>query len=328
MSSEVTKPSILWAVDPFQSDFKPDHTAVATLLSWATQLGYAIKPVYVVSKPGESLEVMTDEEKSDLMNRVIQKIQRYLSGLGVSGVKKTRVLLSDSRRIKLLGKELADYAKKIHSPLIVVSSHGHTGLNRAFFGSFAESTLRYSEAPVFFLSHCQLPELPTDEMSSRILFPTDFSPEAHRAFRKLLKLEKPGQTRISLFYANVWPTMATGIEVPIVLTPDFLEQQEVQARAVADKWAAEAKSLGFSVDIVCSDPVSPYDIAPAILKASKEARAGLICLSCTSGQLSALLNGSVSRDVFRKSECPVLVFGPAALEVSEEIKAPNEMATV
>ena len=47
--------------------------------------------------------------------------------------------------------EIIDYAKQINSDLIVISSHGRTGLGRFFLGSVAERVIRYAHCPVLVL---------------------------------------------------------------------------------------------------------------------------------------------------------------------------------
>jgi nucleotide-binding universal stress UspA family protein len=45
-------------------------------------------------------------------------------------------------------RTIADQAKKLGASMIVMGSHGRTGLNRLLLGSVAERTLRYAECPV------------------------------------------------------------------------------------------------------------------------------------------------------------------------------------
>jgi nucleotide-binding universal stress UspA family protein len=47
--------------------------------------------------------------------------------------------------------EIIDYAKAINTDLIVIPSHGRTGLSRFFLGSVAERVIRYAHCPVVVL---------------------------------------------------------------------------------------------------------------------------------------------------------------------------------
>lgn len=47
--------------------------------------------------------------------------------------------------------EIIDYAKTIEADLIVIPSHGRTGLSRFFLGSVAERVVRFAHCPVVVL---------------------------------------------------------------------------------------------------------------------------------------------------------------------------------
>ena len=49
------------------------------------------------------------------------------------------------------GKEIVKYAKEVNANMIVMSSHGRTGLARLFLGSVAERVLRLANCPVLIL---------------------------------------------------------------------------------------------------------------------------------------------------------------------------------
>lgn len=49
------------------------------------------------------------------------------------------------------GTEIANYAQSIEADLIIMPSHGRTGLNRLLLGSVAERVLRMAQCPVLVL---------------------------------------------------------------------------------------------------------------------------------------------------------------------------------
>jgi nucleotide-binding universal stress UspA family protein len=51
------------------------------------------------------------------------------------------------------GHEIAAFAERIKADLIVVSSHGRTGLTRLLIGSVAERVVRLAHCPVLVLKH-------------------------------------------------------------------------------------------------------------------------------------------------------------------------------
>jgi nucleotide-binding universal stress UspA family protein len=49
------------------------------------------------------------------------------------------------------GREIAGFAEKLNADLIVMPSHGRTGLSRLFIGSVAERVVRLAQCPVLIL---------------------------------------------------------------------------------------------------------------------------------------------------------------------------------
>jgi nucleotide-binding universal stress UspA family protein len=49
------------------------------------------------------------------------------------------------------GREIAGFAESVHAELIVMPSHGRTGLSRLFIGSVAERVVRLAHCPVLIL---------------------------------------------------------------------------------------------------------------------------------------------------------------------------------
>lgn len=327
MRARNKKPQVIWAIDPFQTDFKPDPNAVASLKQWLRDEDADLVPVFVLSKKSQGLDLMTNSDKSEFVSHVTKRVREYLVALGVSGQKKTKILTVDSRKKESLAKELSKVAAKLHSPWVVVSSRGHSGLDRAFFGSFAENLLRSSPAPVLFL-----PRSPSggesDQSARRVLFPTDFSEESHLAFRKFLESMQRGRFEIVLYYANVWSNLIYGAEDPFMVELDLATAADEHVKKSAGQWIQEAEAVGYKARSVFGEFVPIADVSLAILKASRDTRAGLIVLSSTRSQLSYLLNGGISRGIFRNAEVPVLVYGPTALLAEEEVPTTDEVVEV
>lgn len=53
------------------------------------------------------------------------------------------------------GFRIADYARKISADLIVIPSHGRTGIKRLLIGSVAERVIQYAHCPVLVLRTAQ-----------------------------------------------------------------------------------------------------------------------------------------------------------------------------
>lgn len=83
----------------------------------------------------------TDAERTDTL---LQTIRRRYADPKYRGVK-FEVLFGDP------GHEIAEYAKTAGTGLIVMPSHGRTGLAHLLIGSVAERVIRHSHCPVLVL---------------------------------------------------------------------------------------------------------------------------------------------------------------------------------
>jgi len=65
--------------------------------------------------------------------------------------------------------------------LVVLGTHGRTGLKKLILGSVAEEVFRHSPCPVLTVGPCVAPELIVTNPPQSILFPTDLSSESLQA---------------------------------------------------------------------------------------------------------------------------------------------------
>jgi nucleotide-binding universal stress UspA family protein len=191
--------------------------------------------------------------------------------------------------------EIVRYAEKEGCDLIVMGTHGRTGLRRLLTGSVAETVLRAAHCPVLAL---RSPELPRPaELFPVILHPTDFSECSEPALQVARDLARDQGARLVVLH--VTPT-------EVVL--------EGATAAVADPLADSDTVEKIRERVDGSDLKHPVEVrlgrgeaAAEILRAAGELGCGLIVLG-THGRtgLGRLLMGSVAEDVLRKAACPVL----------------------
>ncbi len=82
--------------------------------------------------------------------------------------------------------QINEAAQSIEADLIVLSTHGYTGLRHAWLGSTAERVIRHAPCPVLVIRANPLPlRFPQDDDTlahfKHILVPTDFSPASDKA---------------------------------------------------------------------------------------------------------------------------------------------------
>ena len=141
MAWETTKPIVV------PIDFSGMSVdAIRTALSMAanpTQLHVVhVVPALDQITPGHTSWSLPSDE--DRRTAVKAHFHEFLKEHGFGTVQET---ILDGRP----GTEIAEYAKRIKADLIVLPSHGYSGIKRILLGSVAEQVVRYAECPVFVL---------------------------------------------------------------------------------------------------------------------------------------------------------------------------------
>jgi nucleotide-binding universal stress UspA family protein len=214
------------------------------------------------------------------------------------------------------GDVVSEVAKERSAELIVVGTHGHTGIQRFLLGSAATAILRSAPCDVLVTRGTS-----TTAAFSRPLVASDFSPAAARALRNCAALTAPGAA-IEVIHAWQLPAGSWGATLlgqarfPWNTVRDAVLSG---VKAQADKLLAETKDLGhpIHVELVQGPPPS------VITHAAERGGHDLIAIG-THGHrgFRRLLLGSVAENVIRHAPCSVLVaHGENAGETSKFTKA-------
>ena len=196
---------------------------------------------------------------------------------------------------------LAQAAVDLSAELIVIGSHGHTGIARMLLGSVASSTIRHATCDVLV---CRGPAAPTP--FQRPLVAIDFSPVASKVLVHAAAVSAPGAP-FDVVHAWQLPTGSWGATLlgqarfPWSTVRDAVL---ASARSLADKLMAEHEGLGhpLHVDLVQGPPAS------VITHAAERAGNDLIAVGAHGRRgVRRLLLGSVAESTIRHSPCSVLV---------------------
>jgi nucleotide-binding universal stress UspA family protein len=211
-------------------------------------------------------------------------------------------------------EEILRAASEIGADLIVLSTHGRTGLHRLLAGSVAEAVLRRATCPVLAL---HAPETrPTAPGAIRvILHPTDFSDRAEAALRVARTLARDHGAHLLILHVEPFE-FVEGVQPAVPLDPRTYYEPLREMRA-----KAESPDLKYPVEIQClrGDP------ATGILRVAGDIRCDLIVLG-THGRsgVGRLLMGSVAEAVLRRSTCPTLIVKSTPLKPAEAPARPSQ----
>jgi len=184
--------------------------------------------------------------------------------------------------------ELGDVAHKFDAGLIVMGSHGSSGLHEVFVGSNTEKVVRTSEVPVLVIKNRM-----KDTSFNKVVFANNFDQKGIASFKKALKLFNELDADMQLLYIN---TPGDG----------FRSTQEMQQR-VADFFTAAMLDGELGIDDV--KYYSAYTIEDGIFTYCNKSGADLIAIP-THGRrgLAHFFTGSISEDLVNHSDLPVITF--------------------
>lgn len=100
-----------------------------------------VLPIITPNDPGVIWEMIDDQSRAAHAGEAL----RNRLATGKAAGSKTMIRFGDP------GHQIVDYAQEIHADLIVLSSHGQSGLTRLLMGSVAEKVVRLAHCPVLVL---------------------------------------------------------------------------------------------------------------------------------------------------------------------------------
>lgn len=199
---------------------------------------------------------------------------------------------------------LNDVAERHCASLIVVGSHGKSSWRGALLGSVSNAVLHHAQFPILLLNVKRLKEegregicqLRTTELLRHVLFPTDFSTVAQRAFEYLEYLVPKGLSEVTVLHA---------LEVLDAYPPAILEPAEAAARGSLEALESRLNSAGVSrvqIHLAKGHPI------PMILETLSRERISLVVMGAQGkSMLSEMFLGSVAYNIARLASCPVLL---------------------
>lgn len=195
---------------------------------------------------------------------------------------------------------LAAVATEIKAELIVLGTHGHSGLSRFLLGSVAASTIRHATCDVLVVRG------PGTQPFTKPLIATDFDPQSSKAIRHAAWICAP-EAKLEVVHAWQLPAGSWGATLlgqarfPWSSVRDAVvaSAQSQVAKLVAEH-AAEGRTL--HVELIQGAP------SQVITETAEKAGHDLIAIGAHGHRgVRRLLLGSVAENVIRHASCSVLV---------------------
>lgn len=205
----------------------------------------------------------------------------------------------------IAGEEIVKLADEIHPDLVIIPSHGRSGLDRLVFGSTCDKVLRLSKVPVLIVKHPEHEALAKDGSLrlKRILCPIDFSAFSQSALPVATGFAK--QFGATVVLAHIADARFDYPEWTAQLAMNNTQHLVEAAKENLDRVAKDLKEV--KTEIHVSVGVPHY----SLVDLTRDGKIDLVLMP-THGRkgIAHALLGSVTERVARGAHCPVLVVRP------------------
>jgi len=292
----------------FATDLSPcSQAAFPYLRAIATRYGSTVHLIHVLA-PEPMIELPLDmppelDADQDSARATIRAL--------MAGKPLDKVACTTTVKRGHIWKTLSAFIEEKNIDLIVMGTHGRSGLQKLALGSVAEQVLRLAPCPVVTVGPHTINNCARQPRIMTVLFSTDFSSGSQHALPYALSLARTNNSRLIVLHvlsprvefvsAKSFTVGPENVEVSTELVGGALERARQQ---IAGLLPAEfTQGLEFEIDVKCGPA------AETILESAMNSRADLIVMGAHRASESSLANhipwATVSR-VVREARCPTL----------------------
>ncbi len=265
---------------------KYSEKALEVAASLAKRHGAEIIAVHMM---GLSDAVITREESKEVfeamyyMRLAEKRFSEFLDKDYLDGLKVT-----DTVHNYKVFSELNEVAVDLGADLIVMGSHGTSGLREVFVGSNTEKVVRTSEIPVLVIKN-QAPNFQPENG----VFACDFMENSIGPYKRAKWMFDLLGINMQLLYIN--------------LAGDFRSTREIEKRILNFMTKAEEPNPFIALNDVVQ--YNDYSVEAGIFAYSQVSNTDIIAIPTQGRQgLAHFFSGSIGEDVVNHSELPVLTF--------------------
>jgi nucleotide-binding universal stress UspA family protein len=211
---------------------------------------------------------------------------------------------------------ICDAASRAGADLIVMTTHGRSGLSRLWLGSVAEGVARHATIPVLLFKPAEADGAPrpgTQGLFTKVLVALDGTDVAEAVLPPAMSLGRLFDAHYTLVRV-VPPIMIASSVSPFgeVTYMEDVAQMEQRTTSVENYLHSVAAKMqvGDKPAQVATHVSMERSAAGAILRYAASDRADLIALTTHTKGVARALFGSVADKVLRGSEVPVLIYRP------------------
>lgn len=219
-------------------------------------------------------------------------------------------------------------ANELGADLIVMTSHGRTGISRAWIGSVADSVVRDASVPVLLIRPTERKQSHGDKLPlfRRILVPLDGSVTSGTILTSAISLAHCANAVLILArivvpvplydYDDASPASSSAV-VDVQATRQLADIATADLCELAERLEDEGNTRVETEVVIADHP------AVALLDLAKTKAADLIAMTTRGRGASRLLVGSVTDKVLRGSQLPLLLYHPRVVSASANLVTQN-----
>jgi nucleotide-binding universal stress UspA family protein len=203
---------------------------------------------------------------------------------------------------------ILDHARQMNADLIVMGTHGRSGVDRVLIGSVTEKVLRKATCPVLAVPPAAPDAVPAAAvLYKNIVCPVDFSDASMRALDYAFSLAREADAKLTVLHVTPYefdlPLEDSGSDAELTVA-EFFERRERQARERLDE-AVHPRSQDYCTAVaLVTRAHRPWQ---EILRVAGERHADLIVMGVQGrGAVDLMFFGSTTQQVVRQASCPVL----------------------
>jgi nucleotide-binding universal stress UspA family protein len=284
-------------------------------LPMATNLALTAKAGIVLIRAVSVAPVASAKHETEAEGKIVSAASQYLDSIA-QGLAPYGIEVQCAVPLASANQGIMREVTARHADVVVMCTHGRSGLGRWIFGSVAEGVLGHSAVPVVLVHPTGRPStLSLQPGAAPILVPLDGSPLAEAALADALNMSRTLSAPLSLLRVIVpqiayQPDLALGQAYASNVSEQIMNEEQ---HAAEDYLSTLVKGLQETI-VAPRWSVRIGWPAEAILDEATRIGAELIVMAThgRSGLAEALL-GNVAFDVVRRAGIPVMLVRPAKM---------------
>ena len=229
------------------------------------------------------------------------ELQRFAATVGTSDVEVDFIVDEGDEPAATIVRA----SETTHADVIVLGTHGRSGVGRIVLGSVTEHVLHLAPCPVLAVPPRASAAAAIPRLFGHVVVATDFSDAAAASLTYALSLAQEANSRLTLLH--------------VVEPPPLRDEDEWAARAAGIPSVVDAMKASAARQLAAAIPASARDWCRVtermevgrphreILRVAAEEGAGLVVLGAHGyGVLERVFFGSTAHHVVRRATCPVL----------------------